>query len=375
MRKSLIVLIFAIFFCQSYSQNSDFSGHKIFRAVSSDGVNWIRDDFALFEGNSPCAVMDTNQTIFLYYMQDDSMSNTSFLMVRTSTDGEYFSAPQITNISGSVINKIDPSAALLPDGRIKLFYMDNDTVPSQNLYSAVSNDGINFNEEPGIRFSDSIGISSPDVILHGIGCDTNVPKWNVYLSRETKLIRCTSEDGITFSADTNFHWNSGAASGTIIISCGLLKTYFCNDGIWSATSINGILLNPDTLICIAPLENEIVSNPSLIRLLTGEFIMYFNSYSITPIDEHTEFSHTDVLHNYPNPFDEYTTINVPYSALNTSEIFTIRIFNYTGELVRTDFSKGSSYINIERNELSSGMYFYTLQTDSAIIGKGKFVLL
>ncbi len=84
--------------------------------------------------------------------------------------------------------------------------------------------------------------------------------------------------------------------------------------------------------------------------------------------------------NYPNPFNPETTINF---SLNKAEAVTLRIYNATGQLVRTLVNErmqaGEWKINFNGldsygRSLSSGVYFYQLQSATQQITK-KMVLL
>ena len=84
--------------------------------------------------------------------------------------------------------------------------------------------------------------------------------------------------------------------------------------------------------------------------------------------------HTALLQNYPNPFNPETWI--PYQLKEASEV-TIRIYSSLGELVREfDLGHKSAGFYADRDralywdgknksgeEVSSGVYFYNIQTD------------
>lgn len=66
--------------------------------------------------------------------------------------------------------------------------------------------------------------------------------------------------------------------------------------------------------------------------------------------------------NYPNPFNPSTTISY---SLPEKQNVTIKIFDITGSeitLLKNKFQqKGSYEINFDGSDLTSGIYFYTLQ--------------
>ena len=93
---------------------------------------------------------------------------------------------------------VDPDPYLLDDGRIRLYYFDisatkEDRDLSDNaIYSAISEDGVNFTEEEGKRFAYR-GIFDPDVMKIGdfyrMFCGTD----------QEQVIYADSEDGLSFN--------------------------------------------------------------------------------------------------------------------------------------------------------------------------------
>jgi hypothetical protein len=79
--------------------------------------------------------------------------------------------------------------------------------------------------------------------------------------------------------------------------------------------------------------------------------------------------------NFPNPFNPSTTINY---ALNQSGIVTLKVYNLLGQEVRTlvnGFQNAGSYhTTFNAQGLSSGIYFYRLQSQN-IIHTRKMILL
>jgi hypothetical protein len=369
MKKEFLFFILILFYFSSFPQTGGPWDHKVYRATSTDGVNWTRDTNLLFYPASvPGAVMDTNQTVFLYYVKMNNASDTEKLMVATSFDGEYFMSPQLVNISGStVIRRVDPDPVMLPDGRIRLYYINFDMMPPQEVHSAVSNDGINFTEEPGIRFADSTGITDPDVFYSG-------SFWNMYVSKGVQLLRSFSSDGLTFTADTAFHWDKGAVSNSIMISCGLCRTYFCNNGIRSATGPDGSSLYIESGVRLTPYANEFICDPSVIHYFTGEYMIYFKSYTNTSLGEYEGCSCATQLQNYPNPFDDQTMITVPENIFSDKKFTVMKIFDFSGKEVRSEEITGAENVLFSRNGLQQGIYFYLIQTESGISGKGKFII-
>ncbi|HEY5534399.1 MAG TPA: T9SS type A sorting domain-containing protein [Ignavibacteria bacterium] len=80
--------------------------------------------------------------------------------------------------------------------------------------------------------------------------------------------------------------------------------------------------------------------------------------------------------NYPNPFNSKS--NIKYQILKTAEI-KIKIFNISGKEIKTLLNKqqnrGDYQITFDGENLSSGIYFYSLYADGVRIDTKKMVLL
>lgn len=100
------------------------------------------------------------------------------------------------------------------------------------------------------------------------------------------------------------------------------------------------------------------------ELVEVEFT-YTGTYSPDDIPLHTELAQ-----NYPNPFNPVT--NIAFSLAQTSQVKLV-IYNLKGQLIKSLINENlkAGYYNLQWNgknskgkQVSSGMYFYTLQTDS-----------
>ncbi|MDP1995145.1 MAG: T9SS type A sorting domain-containing protein, partial [Ignavibacteria bacterium] len=91
-------------------------------------------------------------------------------------------------------------------------------------------------------------------------------------------------------------------------------------------------------------------------------------------DENSPKSYS-LKQNYPNPFNPNTTIS--YSIANPG-LVTVKIFNILGEeilqLVNEYKNSGSYSVNFDASRLSSGIYFYTMNSGSFVSTKKMVVL-
>ena len=74
---------------------------------------------------------------------------------------------------------------------------------------------------------------------------------------------------------------------------------------------------------------------------------------------------------YPNPFSAYTLIEFK----NLKKVkHTLTLYNSLGQIVRQIYNITTGQIRIERGNLTNGLYFFQLRTDSEIIGNRKFII-
>ena len=82
-----------------------------------------------------------------------------------------------------------------------------------------------------------------------------------------------------------------------------------------------------------------------------------------------------LFQNCPNPFNPETTIS--FSVSKQSEV-RIMLFNSVGEevekIVSGDYMPGTYYVPFKNPAISSGIYFYRLETDNTIITKKMTIL-
>ncbi len=294
--QSILVALFTLSFIAGYSTSDDSNGNstttvtdtsgsqsgpwndRVFSATSPDGLNWTKDPNILFNTASvPGAVKGTNGTIFLYTVYLPGPTTNETLMVAISTDGQNFSVRQPINVPNSVITRrVDPNPVLLPDGRIRLYYIDFGTIPTKNLYSAISNDGINFTEEPGIRFTQN-HITDPDVFYLG-------GNWVGFLSKPNvgmQIIRIVSSDGLNFIEDATFNWNNGGISFTFLFPGNIYRTYYCAmGGMKSAMSTDGYNLTVEPSTRIQPGMNEVLCDPTIVQLASNSYVMYYKTFLV-----------------------------------------------------------------------------------------------
>lgn len=142
---------------------------------------------------------------------------------------------------------------------------------------------------------------------------------------------------------------------TLPFSINKLEVFDFNANTWSSSAKNG---------------NEFYTNfnpyeVKLFRVNGAGAPPYPTAYKI-PINSEDELNYEFRLNqNYPNPFNPITTISY---ALDTQSYVSLKVYNTLGQLVATLVegvqNKGQHNIRFDASELSSGVYFYKIETNS-----------
>lgn len=101
--------------------------------------------------------------------------------------------------------------------------------------------------------------------------------------------------------------------------------------------------------------------------------------TVTGLDEAYLLEDYKLLQNFPNPFNPSTTI---YYSVPAQNRVTLKVYDLTGSLVETLVDevkeKGLYHVTMSKNssgrELSSGVYFYTLQAGDRLLSKKMTIL-
>jgi len=91
----------------------------------------------------------------------------------------------------------------------------------------------------------------------------------------------------------------------------------------------------------------------------------------TPLTSGIETRKNSANKIYPNPFNQYTTIDFENPK---NEDCTFILYDIQGRIVKTITHIYADKIIIERNNLDAGLYFFQLRTESQIITTGKLTI-
>jgi len=128
-------------------------GLLVYRA--SDGLTFAQESGSLPQGSDPTLIGLADGTVRMYYV--DMSDGTSEIWTARSSDGLTWSRETgtgIRNESGQRAWGV-PDSVMLPDGRVRLYWVDMpenaDPDALEVIKSAVSTNGLTFNEEGGYR--------------------------------------------------------------------------------------------------------------------------------------------------------------------------------------------------------------------------------
>ena len=256
--------------------------HQVYKDVSSDGLNFTgKGTMIIDKASVPDVVKGSDGKLYIYAVDGAGRSNSGVMVAISSDDGATWKQGSVQIKSEyKEMSAADPQAILQDDGSIRLFYLTATGLPDKKngvpvnisqgtfmIKSALSEDGINFIEEKGIRYQ-SVGeqITDPDVIkING--------KWYMYLAKGSELIATVSTDGITFEFLQSVR-KDGSVSKTVPIDNNQFRQYFCRNGISSATSNNGLNWTDDPGIRIKQANNETVCDPSPVKIDSVWLMIY-----------------------------------------------------------------------------------------------------
>ncbi|MBI2653606.1 exo-alpha-sialidase [Candidatus Woesearchaeota archaeon] len=251
--------------------------HQVFVAHSDDGLNFEKKEGVVFDKASVPDIVKLPNGRIIVYAVDGARRSKSGLMVAISDDnGEAWQQGSLQLKSPrQFASGADPEAVFLPDGRIRLYYVVFpapqqpgiiDTQSKNRVHSALSSDGIHFEEEEGFRF-EYPQITDPDIAKIG-------DKWLMYLAQGPRLIAALSSDGLIFKYEKIIR-EQGSVSNTINVGENLWRQFFCAFGeIRSATTSDGVNWNNDGGNRLKPDSNTIICDPAPVQVDSKWLLFY-----------------------------------------------------------------------------------------------------
>jgi len=173
---------------------------------SSDGLVFSKKGIFVERGGVPCLVKAPDGRLFAVFQWFPLNQRESFdqVAVMVSSDqGRNWTPPSLLRVSGlpsNLYRVFDPTLVALPEGGFRLYFSSERTSalnPRGNraIFSAISNDGISFEFEPGQRFGFE-GSETYDCAVGFVGT-----LWHLFCpvsASEGWGYHATSSDGLNF---------------------------------------------------------------------------------------------------------------------------------------------------------------------------------
>lgn len=243
---------------------------RISYATGTSLTNWTDSEKILAEHASVPEVIVKNGILHVYFVDVSEDGKPEQIgHMQSSDNGKTWSDKTIISINGLGDKAaVDPDPYLLPDGRIRLYYFDisktmTEGLEKNSIYSAISDDGLNFTEEEGVRFKYP-AIFDPEVIKVG-----NL--WRMYVGTDgQKVLSATSSDGLTFTYEGVAL--SGGAIPNVVYENG--KYYLFTGGIEISTSSDGKTFTKTSNRFDS---GSLTADPGVVKLSDGSYFMVYKT--------------------------------------------------------------------------------------------------
>jgi hypothetical protein len=116
-----------------------------------------------------------------------------------------------------------------------------------------------------------------------------------------------------------------------------------------------------------------LASVALLQQADDEIQQYFNScFSIYPTSVNDVSAISNSINVFPNPFHDYTIINLPSAKHETFEII---VYDLLGTVVRNCKNIASGNFILQRGDLNSGTYLYKISQSGDHVKSGKLVIM
>ncbi|GEM_PF-2958293 len=246
--------------------------HSVYRAYSQDALSWEKEGVMLQDHASVPAIIQRDDGSYVLYYVDgryDTMDCQVLQDGRTFTDGD-------CTIYGFTQEKAwDPYVVRLDEEWYRLYFVSPPSGPGKTtIRSALSQDGISWLEEEGVRFEqDDLHMIDPAVVLTDDGW--RMYAWYEPTPGESTMVTATSADGLTFAKESEFQIGGGIPEVLQLDASGLFALYVCSGGISVATSSDGVTGWSALSTVLSADAGQMICDPSIIKNASGQWEMVY----------------------------------------------------------------------------------------------------
>jgi len=240
-----------------------------------------------------------------------------------------------------------------------------------NSYTAYGNDGLHFNDSINRPPNNAVGQTIADAIHYA---SDHIPVFASFTFDNPIPVDINILSATVIENDVMINWETISEINNYGFD--IERSFISNDAINLNWQTLGFVPGNGT-------TNEFHSYQFQDKdLFAGNY-----QYRLKQIDNNGIFKYSPTINvtilpnqfalyqNYPNPFNPSTTISYDLPA---NDFVTLKIFDVLGNeittLINEEQQAGYHKINFDALALSSGMYFYTLQSDNKIL-MNKMILI
>lgn len=367
---------------------------------------------------NPTPILDTGGVPILHIAPDTSI-------ILTSAFGPQIKVFRVKN-NGKTYEQIfnsfrpgDGGFVYLPDGRIRFLYEQPapNSTPQKHrsqIRSKISNDGITWIDEAGIRYLPGLADDSIASVPSIIQIQDSI--WRMYYVGDwynTNGIRTaiSTNWGLSWSAESvhNILRKGDVDPHPVYLTNGKIRLYFRNGfgsgipenfGISYCESSNGLNFDTTQIKLILKDSDMPVSSkldPAVIKFPNGDIACYIGGASMNSpnskmliawaeeltkaeIEDRVDSHSFELYQNYPNPFSA-TGRSTPGGNPSTNLSFVIghssfvslKVFDVLGREVATlvdEYREAGDYkVEFDASNLCSGIYIYVLKVGEYVLSK------
>jgi hypothetical protein len=218
-------------------------------------------------------------------------------VLRSADGGATWTSLGQGHMANSNVWPVDPTGFTI-DGHIVLYFVDfghlNQPVP-QSLYRATSVDGMNF-DTPQPVYTQAPTMVDPFVLPMQGGL------FRAYAPSEGEgTISAVSNDGLTFTRENGIRiaFGEGGMPGALLLPDNRVRLFLNGandgqDGIFSMISDDGLNFTAESGMRISAPAGFIINDAQPIRLLDGSYLMLYQMLDVTLADQPAPWTYTEL---------------------------------------------------------------------------------
>lgn len=288
---SIFIFVCIVLLTSCFAQNPPLNqdgpwNHQIHFATSKDGVNWeIESNPIMKEASVPDIIVLSGRgkagaegTFWVYTVDARRQKpyHEGLSRLVSKDGGKSWSEPEAVKVEGlneSDAVPVDPSVVQLEDGNLRLYFLAMKRNPggsNNRFYSAISEDGVNFKVEDGVRF-EAQQITDPEVIFAN-------GEWLMFISHGQESWLARSKDGLSFTKDEKVKFSNGGVPGAMALADGRVRVFVCGRG-----GILSVIFNPktDEVTEESGVRADRAADPSIYRRSDGTYAVILKKWMTT----------------------------------------------------------------------------------------------